>query len=66
MGRDRLRSGFQKVRGGRLDVKAGGVWAESGEKYQVSQGKSFRRDGTSVSSGKPVGDRERNRKKMQT
>ena len=43
----RLRSGCQRVREGRLIVKAGVVYAESGEKEdQVSQGKSFWRDGT--------------------
>jgi len=43
----RLRSGCQRVREGRLGVKAGVVYAESGEKEdQVSQGKSFWRDGT--------------------
>ena len=38
----RLKSGCQKVRGGRLGVKAGVVYAERGEKEdQVGQGKSF-------------------------
>ena len=63
--RGRLRSGCQRVRGGRLGVKAGVFRRRVGEKEnQLSQRKNVWRGGTSVSSEKPGGDRQRSMMKM--